>query len=117
MFYDVITNSFFFVVTGLTLYKLEETVLITFTYLLLLVYLIKITIKKPRPDHSDQLSFPSGHSATAWFFVVLYHWNPIVVFWAISVTVSRVVLKKHDEVDVAAGTLLGILISMLRLNG
>lgn len=117
MLYDVITNSFFLVVSGLTLYKLEETVLITLAYLLSIVYIIKITVKKTRPDHSDELSFPSGHSATAWFFVVLYHWNPIVIVWAISVTVSRVALKKHDVVDVAAGTLLGILVSMLRLRG
>lgn len=116
MLYDVITNTFYLVVTGLTMYKMEETVLTTLVSVVATVHAIKILIKKPRPDESDHYSFPSGHSAVAWFFVVLYHWNPCVFVWAILVTMSRVVKKRHDEIDVTAGTLLGVFLTSLRLG-
>jgi len=117
MLYDVITNSFYLVISGLTFYKMEETVLHTLVSVVASVHVIKMIVKKPRPDESDHYSFPSGHSAVAWFFVILYQWNPIVFVWAILVTMSRVAKKRHDEIDVTAGTLLGILISSLRLTG
>lgn len=116
MLYDVITNTFYLVATGLTLYKMEETAVSTLFSVVASVHLLKLLIQKPRPDESDNYSFPSGHSATAWFFVVLYHWNPLVFVWAILVTMSRVVKKRHDEIDVTAGTILGVLISNLRLK-
>ena len=60
----------------------------------------------------DQFSFPSGHSITAFavavslgqFFPAAY---PILLFSAVSVAASRILLGMHFLSDVLAGALLG----------
>jgi len=60
----------------------------------------------------DRYSFPSGHTLHAVMFsVMLAHYFPVLLWlvlpFAISVALSRVVLGLHYPSDVAAGALLG----------
>lgn len=76
-------------------------------------YLLKYTVKKERPDHSDFHSFPSAHSsimfANAAFVQRRYGWKwgaPAYVL-ATYVGWSRTFAKKHDWWDVVAGAAIG----------
>jgi len=81
--------------------------------LILAVDALKRGTAKMRPDQSDRRSFPSGHSAGAWFLAAVGHWNPLVVMWSAAVSASRVVMRRHDAVDVTVGAAIGMLIGML----
>ncbi len=76
-------------------------------------YLLKYTVKKQRPDGSDNHSFPSAHTsilfANAGFVQRRYGWKfgaPAYVL-ATYVGWSRTFGKKHDWWDVAAGAAIG----------
>ena len=67
----------------------------------------------------DKFSFPSGHATRA-VFVTLFFTNwafpemSILVrfplyFWAASVAISRVLLKRHYLLDITAGIIIGYL--------
>lgn len=75
--------------------------------LLGIVTIAKMLVGRERPDGSDRRSFPSGHSAMAWYTVPFYGWNPFVVAWAGLVSASRVVFMRHYTTDVVAGGILG----------
>lgn len=81
--------------------------------LILVVDALKRGTAKMRPDQSDRRSFPSGHSAGAWFHAAIGHWNPLIVMWSAAVSASRVVMRRHDAVDVTVGAAIGMLIGML----
>lgn len=88
---------------------------------------LKQRLLRERPFHShrgvravvsplDRYSFPSGHTLHAVnFTVMLAHYHPpllwLVVPFAASVAVSRVVLGLHYPSDVLAGGLLGWLLA------
>ncbi len=60
----------------------------------------------------DRFSFPSGHTITAFCAVIpvgLYYREtlPVLLFCALSVAVSRIVLGLHYLSDVVAGTFIG----------
>jgi membrane-associated phospholipid phosphatase len=115
MIYPLLDYSFYVVIIILFLYK-QKQVWKPFFLLMVLVHLLKVSVHKERPDQSDFYSFPSGHAAAAWFFVVAYQWNPILFVWAMLISMSRVIYKRHDELDVIAGTLLGILVPYLYIH-
>ena len=77
-------------------------------------YALKHIVKKDRPDHSNQLSFPSGHSTVSFtaaaFLQRRYGWKFGIPAYALSTYVawSRVYGKKHDYWDVLAGAAIGI---------
>lgn len=79
-----------------------------------LTYLGKYTIGKERPDGSDNLSFPSGHTSSAFsgasFLARRYGWDVgLPAYLAASFTgYSRVHANRHDEWDVLAGAALAI---------
>jgi membrane-associated phospholipid phosphatase len=75
--------------------------------LLAVVKGLKDRISKERPDKTDRRSFPSGHSAFAWFLAIAYQNNPLWMVWAFFVSWSRVALHRHDIMDVVVGGILG----------
>jgi undecaprenyl-diphosphatase len=69
----------------------------------------------------DQFSFPSGHTITAFAVLVpvgfLYPaLLPILLFLALSISVSRIVLGMHFLSDVVAGCLIGSLLGYTSLH-
>lgn len=61
----------------------------------------------------DGLSFPSGHTTTAFATAVLVmaflpkHWRPLPVVWAAIVATARLYYGEHNFADVVAGAALG----------
>ena len=93
----------------------------------LIVYLIKITIKRPRPEFKDDrylsvsfdvFSFPSGHATRAAYVAILMPIYPpeLALFWYIwsfIMILSRLVLGVHYISDIIAGLIFGSLIMLL----
>ena len=82
------------------------------------VYIVKTLTQIERPDGSNNLSFPSGHTAQAFLAASIVHtelrdkspWYGIGAYTiATSVGVLRMVNDKHWQSDVVAGAGFGIL--------
>lgn len=82
-----------------------------------LVTVIKNSVKSTRPDGSDQLSFPSGHTAIAFTnAALLYQEYKDADFWyassgylfATATGVLRIANNKHFSSDVLAGAGIGL---------
>lgn len=62
----------------------------------------------------EGLSFPSGHSTTAFALAVLLtaflpsRWRPIPIIWALIVATARLYYGEHNVLDVIVGAALGI---------
>lgn len=75
---------------------------------------LKHIVQKPRPDGSDNFSFPSGHTTSAFsgaaFIQRRYGWKYGVPSYLLAsfVGYSRIQAKKHDGWDVLAGATIGI---------
>lgn len=75
---------------------------------------LKHIVQKPRPDGSNNLSFPSGHTTSAFsgasFIQRRYGWKYGVPSYLLAsfVGYSRIQAKKHDGWDVLAGATIGI---------
>ena len=78
---------------------------------------LKAVVKEERPDHSDNMSFPSGHAAMAFAaarsidkeFRKESIWIPIVGYAAATaVGIERVVSDRHHWYDVVAGAGVGV---------
>lgn len=68
----------------------------------------------------DQFSFPSGHSITAFAVTIPVgvHYPDLMaflLFWALSIAVSRIILGMHFLSDVIAGSLIGVGLGCLSL--
>uniref|UniRef100_A0A8C5QF97 Polyisoprenoid diphosphate/phosphate phosphohydrolase PLPP6 n=1 Tax=Leptobrachium leishanense TaxID=445787 RepID=A0A8C5QF97_9ANUR len=92
---------------------------------LLLVAIVKGIVKRPRPMQNrmdmfatfsvDKYSFPSGHATRAAMvarfmlkhLVLAVPVRILVVLWAIVVSLSRVVLGRHNVTDVVFGFIMG----------
>jgi membrane-associated phospholipid phosphatase len=81
-------------------------------------FIVKSLSHEERPDGSDNLSFPSGHTAQAFLAASIVHtefrdksqWYGIGAYTvATSVAVLRMVVDKHWQSDVVAGAGFGIL--------
>ena len=75
-------------------------------------YLLKFTVKKDRPDHSNRYSFPSAHTSLLFANAAFEErYEPkeknIAYVLASYVGWSRVYGRKHDWWDVAAGAVIG----------
>ncbi len=98
--------------------------------LALIVTLLKFAIRRRRPAGTwgsiyratDPHSFPSGHAARVGLLAFLITaWGPswlipIILPWALLVSLARVALGLHYLSDVLAGMLLGLLMGALALS-
>lgn len=75
---------------------------------------LKLGIHKPRPDNSNDNSFPSGHTSTTFqgasFIHRRYGFKYSIPAYAIAsfTAFSRLDAKKHDGWDILAGAVIGI---------
>jgi membrane-associated phospholipid phosphatase len=81
----------------------------------LVVYPIKLLTNRKRPDNSDDLSFPSGHTAISFaiFGSYAHYYNegitPYVLYTVPVLTAySRIYKNKHHFSDVVAGAVIGL---------
>ena len=79
-----------------------------------LTFGLKYTVKKERPDQSDNLSFPSGHTSTTFHSASFIHRRygfkysiPAYVLAGFT-AYSRIDANKHDGWDVLAGAIIGV---------
>lgn len=78
-----------------------------------LTLILKYSIKKERPDHSDNHSFPSMHTAVSFagaaYLQRRYGWKFGIPAYAVAAYVGwgRTYGKKHDWTDVIAGAAIG----------
>ena len=76
-------------------------------------YLLEVSIKKDRPDHSGSHAFPSTHVAASFtgaaFLQRRYGWKWGIPAYLLSSYVGwgRIYAKKHDIWDVLAGAAIG----------
>jgi membrane-associated phospholipid phosphatase len=85
---------------------------------------LKQAIRRPRPDGTDKLSFPSGHASNAFALATVverhYGWKAGLPMYALAstVAVSRVRGNRHHLSDVLAGATLGYAVgrSVVRVN-
>jgi membrane-associated phospholipid phosphatase len=82
-----------------------------------LVYALKYTVAEERPDKSDKLSFPSGHTAVAFAFATVLKNEfksqtvvPAIIGYSLASAVGtmRIANDKHWYADVLCGAGLGI---------
>jgi membrane-associated phospholipid phosphatase len=85
----------------------------------------KYGLHRTRPDGSDTLSFPSGHTSTAFSLATVaerhYGWKVGVPAYVLasSIGLSRIERNRHHLSDVLAGATLGVIVgrTVTRLNG
>ncbi len=115
--------------TLLQYYPTAQLLLMLFALERILYWLLKNTLKRPRPQESfssfqavieasDRFSFPSGHTSAAFllsavlspFFLTagIYWMVPLLFLWATAIAVSRVLLGVHYPTDTLAGAALGL---------
>ncbi|MDE3273911.1 phosphatase PAP2 family protein [Pseudoalteromonas sp. G4] len=93
-------------------------------------YLLKNTLKRERPSQtivegfvvpSDRFSLPSGHSSAAWLFASVISWYfpelSYVLFVAVAISLSRVMLGVHYPCDILVGAMLGICFASVGIIG
>jgi len=79
-----------------------------------LVQVVKHTVQRPRPDASNNASFPSGHSATGFATATVlqrhYGWKVGVPAYALGgyVALARMAWNRHHATDVVMGAAFGI---------
>lgn len=113
-----------------TKYQMQINFFIGLLLDIMVVALVKAITRRRRPRANqsnmfatvsvDKFSFPSGHATRAcyiahFFFYVhkvsIFIQIPLII-WSASVCVSRILLRRHHILDVAAGVFLGILESV-----
>jgi membrane-associated phospholipid phosphatase len=93
-------------------YDMSQAVIVNFLYTLAL----KEAVRRPRPDGSDNLAFPSGHASNAFACAAVweaqYGWKGGLIGYSAASLVagSRLALKKHRLSDVVGGATLGYIV-------
>jgi membrane-associated phospholipid phosphatase len=79
-----------------------------------MVQALKVTVQRDRPDHSDSMSFPSGHAASAFATATVlqryYGWKVGAPAYALGsyVALARMSFNRHHATDVVMGAGFGI---------
>jgi membrane-associated phospholipid phosphatase len=102
-------------------YDATQAVLVNGVY----TEIFKKAVSRTRPDTSDRLSFPSGHSSSAFALATVaqrhYGWKVGVPSYvaASAIGLSRIERNRHYLSDVLAGATLGIIAgrTVVRTNG
>jgi membrane-associated phospholipid phosphatase len=87
--------------------------------------ILKYTVQRERPDGSDSLSFPSGHTSTAFSLATVashhYGWKIGLPAYALAtgIGLSRIEQDRHHLSDVVAGAALGFIVgrTVTRVDG
>ena len=87
--------------------------------------ILKYSVQRTRPDGSNNLSFPSGHTSTAFSLAAVanhhYGWKVGVPAYVLAsgIGLSRIEKDKHYLSDVLAGATLGVIVgrTVARLDG
>jgi membrane-associated phospholipid phosphatase len=102
-------------------YDAGQAVVVTGVY----TGILKKAVQRERPDGSNSLSFPSGHSSTAFTLATVanshYGWKVGVPAYvaASAIALSRISNDKHYLTDVVAGATIGVISArtVVRVNG
>src|SRR6185312_7129044 len=79
-----------------------------------MVQALKVTVQRDRPDHSNSMSFPSGHAASAFATATVlqryYGWKVGAPAYALGsyVALARMSFNRHHATDVVMGAGFGI---------
>ena len=111
-----LTSCFIWTETPETVWHKKPAIqfLKAYTTGLILQQSLKRIVQKPRPDGSNNYSFPSGHTTSAFsgaaFIERRYGWKYGIPAYALAsfVGYSRIQANKHDGFDVLAGAAIGI---------
>jgi membrane-associated phospholipid phosphatase len=87
--------------------------------------LLKHTVQRTRPDGSDNLSFPSGHTSTAFTLATVaehhYGWKVGIPAYALAscIGLTRIESNRHNLSDIIAGATVGLIVgrTVSRLDG
>jgi membrane-associated phospholipid phosphatase len=87
--------------------------------------ILKHSVQRTRPDGSDSLSFPSGHTSTAFSLAAVanhhYGWKVGVPAYVLAsgIGLSRIESNRHHLSDVLAGATIGLIVgrTVSRLDG
>lgn len=126
-FFWAVSFSIFIVCAGVLFYyfykrdnlRALQTAL-GFGILFILIEALKNLFLRVRPDLSTSDSFPSRHTAFA-FFVAMFlpvekKWKVLLWIWALLVAFSRLWINEHWFSDVIAGAGIGIVLAFLIKN-
>ena len=126
-------DSVIWITLAIILYLLVDSwhrpiLILTVSYIVAVIFilLVKPLFKRERPpEHSefqkfhgpDKHSFPSGHATRVGTVVVVAAFLnittlPLVLTWAVLVSLARVVVGAHWFSDVAAGFIFGLIIGL-----
>ncbi|HIJ98365.1 TPA: phosphatase PAP2 family protein [archaeon] len=92
-----------------------------------IVYGLKFFIRAPRPNFTGELpfyetSFPSGHSARAFFYSVILSqrfrglFQYLLYLLAILTAIGRIVTAEHFPIDVFVGSIIGFGVSWFSIK-
>lgn len=124
-----LTLASIWILNSTSLYQMQVNLLMGFFIDIFITAILKALTRRRRPAPNDdyfsigpdKYSFPSGHASRSAFIVYffLYLWEvpiffvPSLIAWCTCVSLSRLLMRRHNILDICAGIGLGILEAML----